>query len=45
MPDMVADNDGYITYDSPAGSEYGDGSRKCQASAVNEHCTPPSVRG
>ena len=40
MPDMVADDDGYITYDSPAGPEYSDGSRNCQASAVNERCTP-----
>ena len=40
MPDMVADDNGFITFESPAGPENGDGSRNCRAGAVNEHCTP-----
>ena len=40
VPDMVTDDNDYITYGSSAGPENGDGSKKCQAGAVNEHCTP-----
>ena len=40
MPGLVADDNGYITYESSAGPEYGDDSRHCLAGAVNEHCTP-----
>ena len=40
MLDLVADDNVYITYESSAGPKYGDGSRHCLASAVNEHCTP-----
>ena len=37
---MVTDDNGYITYEPPAESENGDGSRNCQAIAVNKRCTP-----
>ena len=40
MPGMEADDNGYFTYESSAGPEYGDGSRHCLTGAVNEHCTP-----
>ena len=40
MPDLVADDNSYITYESSAGPEYGNGSRHCLTPAVNEHCTP-----
>ena len=40
MPGLVANDNGYITYESSAGPEYGDGSRHCLARAVNKHCTP-----
>ena len=40
MPGLVADDNGYFTYESSAGPEYSDGSRHCLAGAVNEHCTP-----
>ena len=37
MPDLVADDNVYITYESSAGPEYGDGRL---TGAVNERCTP-----
>ena len=40
MPDLVADDNVYITYESSAGPKYGNASRHCLAGAVNEHCTP-----
>ena len=40
MPGLVADDNGYITYESSAGPEYGDGSRHCLARALNKHSTP-----
>ena len=39
MSDLVADDISYITYESSAGPEYGDGCRHCLTRAVNEHCT------
>ena len=40
MPGLVADDNGYITYESSAGPEYGDGSRHCLDHALNKHSTP-----
>ena len=40
VSDLVADDNGYITFKPPAGSENGDGNRNCWAGAINEHCTP-----
>ena len=40
LPCLVADGNGYITYESSAGPEYGDSSRHCLARAVKKHCTP-----
>ena len=40
MPDLVADDNVYITYESSAGPKYRDSSRHCLAGAVNKHCTP-----
>ena len=40
MPGLVAVDNGYITYESSAGPEYGDGSRHCLARALNKHSTP-----
>ena len=37
---MVADDNGYIAYEPPAGPGNSDGSRHCQAGAADEHCTP-----
>ena len=40
VPDMVADDNGYITFESPAGPENSNRSRNCRACAVNKPCTP-----
>ena len=40
VPGTIADDNGYIIYDSPAGPENSDGSWNCRTGAVNEHCTP-----
>ena len=40
VPGLVAVDNGYITYESSAGPEYGDGSRHCLARALNKHSTP-----
>ena len=47
VPDLVGDDNGYITYEPQAGPEYGDGSRHYLANAANEHSTPSlhEVRG